>query len=64
MIKLWCSKVGSNLNLKAVEEEWPSAKEVELNKSQELVTIMNQSFAYSFVLCFRIYNFYYDLLTS
>ena len=64
MIKLWCSKVGSNLDLKTVEEEWPSAEEVELNKRQESLTIMNQSFTYSFVLCFRIYNFYNDLLTS
>ena len=36
MIKLWCSKVGSNLNLKTVEEEWPSAKEVELNKKSRI----------------------------
>ena len=36
MTKLWCSKVGLNLNLKTLEEEWPSAKEVELNKKSRI----------------------------
>ena len=36
MTKLWCSKVGLYLNLKTLEEERPSSKEVELKKKSRI----------------------------